>query len=41
MSSVLFTCSAQTDLLAAWTFIAEDNFAAADHNALGAASNIA
>ncbi len=31
MSSVVFTRSAQTDLLEAWMFIAEDSFEAADH----------
>jgi plasmid stabilization system protein ParE len=31
MSSVVFSLSAQTDLLEAWLFIAEDSFEAADH----------
>ena len=31
MASVLFSRSAQTDLLEAWTFISEDSFEAADH----------
>ena len=31
MSQVFFARSAQTDLLEAWTFIAEESFEAADH----------
>jgi toxin ParE1/3/4 len=31
MSEVVFTRSAQTDLLEIWTFISEDSFEAADH----------
>ena len=31
MPSVVFSRSAQTDLLEAWLFIAEDSFEAADH----------
>ena len=31
MSSVLFAQSVETDLLEAWTFIAEQSFEAADH----------
>ena len=31
MSSVFFAQSAETDLLEAWTFIAEQSFEAADH----------
>jgi len=31
MSTVLFAQSAETDLLEAWTFIAEHSFEAADH----------
>jgi plasmid stabilization system protein ParE len=31
MPSVVFSRSAQTDLLEAWSFIAEDSFEAADH----------
>jgi plasmid stabilization system protein ParE len=31
MSTVLFAQSAETDLLEAWTFIAEQSFEAADH----------
>ena len=33
MSAVVFTRSAQTDLLEIWTFISEDSFEAADRGA--------
>jgi plasmid stabilization system protein ParE len=38
MSSVTFAQSAETDLLEAWTFIAEQSFEAADHVLDGADS---